>query len=486
MSGLFDVRASHPLHSAWGRVRRQVEHFVLHFIEGDHSWGTVRLVIAFVFIFLLALASRLFEPVPPLPFFESLRASPAGDLLPAPLIALAEFFASFFTRLTLRHMVPAFLGFVVALYAGAVYLRDLLELPTLGPAFNFLTATLFGMEYPRLTIAEGKATVDNPATNPMLKIGGPGWVDIKLGNAALFERIAGPSSVLGAGTHFIRRFETLREAFDLREMERVKNDVRVYTKDGLPLVLNEFRVRFRMRTRGERTEATPFPVSPGAVRQAIYNRKVGEKGVEAWAEMVAGAAVGRVTGWIARRRMDELIPPPPSDVDAIDAAPPPYRKELHAIFQQKSTRQAFAEMGAEIVWVSVGHLRPSPDVDPDLDPQADPKGRDKIQQQIIETWKSWYEVLGREEIAETWGHYEFLQDIARAEVQADMITRITRGLREAHDAGVSVADLLSARATEYLAAITERAAGHERLRSLLLSTEKPPEASEKEKKKDNP
>src|SRR5205085_3804878 len=139
---------------------------------------------------------------------------------------------------------------------------------------NYLAATVFGRGYPRMSINAGRASVADPETNPMLKIGGPGWVDIKIGNAALFERVVGPSAVLGAGTHFIRRFETLREAFDLRVVDRVTNGVKLMTKDGVPIVLIELRVRFRIRARELSTESNLFPAITSAIRQAAFTRKV--------------------------------------------------------------------------------------------------------------------------------------------------------------------------------------------------------------------
>ncbi|MGH2522973.1 MAG: SPFH domain-containing protein [Anaerolineales bacterium] len=446
---------------------QQFTYYLLHFIEGDHSWGQVRLIVAFVVIVLFVAGSRLFERIPTLPAFDAfIQEAHLDVLLPGPLLALAEFFASFFTRQTLRHIAPPLAGFLLALYFGAAYLRDLLELPHLSLAGKFLTATLFGGTYPHMTIAEGAASVDDPRTNPMLKIGGPGWVDIRVGNAALFERVAGPSAVLGAGTHFIRRFETVREAFDLREIERVKNEIQVITKDGVPLVLNEMCVRFRIRAREVRTEANPYPVMAGAVKQAVYNRRVSDKGLESWADMVAGAAVGTITSWIGRKRMDELIPLP-KNPDQPDTTPS-YRQALHDLLNSKGTRQRFNEMGAEIVWVSVGHLRPDPNVDPDLGPDGDPTGRDKIQAQLIGAWKSRHEALARDELADAEGYAQWLEDTIRAQAQADMIKQLTASLREARDSGQPIADVVTATLIEYLSGVSSHSTEYEQLQAAVL------------------
>ncbi len=443
-----------PRPSALQRLRQQAAYYLLAFIEGDHAWGQARSTGFAIVVLAYWLISRLFEPIGPIDWYQAwLTTTGLREQVPAPALQLVELLISFFLPQTLRHLIPPIAGGLLAMYFGALYLRDLLELPDLAQAYSFLTATLFGGPYPRLRIRDGQATTDDPETNPMLKIGGPGWVDIHLGNAALFERFAGPSAVFGSGTHFVHRFETLREAFDLRELERARNDIQIATKDGIPLVLTEVRARFRLRARERPSEANPYPVWTNSVRQAVYTtgRKVGEKGLDAWADAVTGAVVGTISGWLARRQMDELIPPPP-DLEHPDAEPmPPYRKKLHNLFKEPATRQKFADMGAEIIWVSVGHLRPDPNVDPDLPVREDPAGRDKIHAQLIDTWRSTHEAMAREEITSARGYAKWLEDTARAQVQADLILGITTGMTEARSAGLPMTDLVTNRVIEYIA-----------------------------------
>jgi hypothetical protein len=449
------ARPSHPLLVAWDTLKRSLTRFVLAFIEGERSMGQVRLITALVFTVLFVIVSRLFENVRPLVWFEDFAAQVQ---LAGPTLRLAELVASFFTPQVLRHAIPPLLGFALALLAGASYIRDLLELPNLVQANKFLIAVLFGGDYPRMAVWEGKAIVADPATNPMLKIGGPGWVDIQLGNAALFERVVGPSAVYGVGTHFLRRFETLREALDLREIERVKNDLSVMTKDGIPLVLSEMRVRFRIRSREQRTPANPFPVITHAIRQAVYHpgRRVTDKGLENWADMIAGAVSGTITGWLSKRLMDELIPPP-DDPEHPDQSPAePYRQALHGLFRIKETRQRFADMGAEVIWVSVGHLRPDPNVDPDLRAEDDPTGRDKIYAQLLKTWGSKHEVLAHDEIASARAYAKWMEDTSRAQVLAELVSNVTNGLNEMREVGLPMAEVVTARVTEYLTTYSEK------------------------------
>ncbi len=433
------------------RARWQVGYYLIHFVEGDHQWGEMRQTAILVIGVLFVIISRLFEPIHSLPLFDwVIDQLGVRQAIPPPALNLAAVVLSFFTRQVLRHAIPIILGVLVALYYGSAYLRELLELPNRQQALKYLTATLFGRDYPRMQISEGQAGVADPETNPMLKIGGPGWVDIKIGNAALFERVVGPSAVLGAGTHFLRRFETLREAFDLRELERVRNDVKMMTKDGVPIVMNEMRARFRVRAREVRTEANPYPVMTGAIRKAVYSRKVTAKGLENWADMVTGAVRGTISDWIAHRRMDELIAPPRDGDQPEAAAPQPYRQALHELFKHKDTRKKFSEMGAEIIWVSVGHIRPDPDVDPELDPDADATGRDKIHAQLIDTWKSAHEARAQDEISDARAYARWLNDTARAEAEVELILALTKGLREARADGLPLDDVLASRLIEYV------------------------------------
>jgi hypothetical protein len=450
----------------WVRLQQQFWYYAIYFVEGDHQWGQTRLTVAGIVVVLFVVVSRAFEPITELPLLDRLlSAMGLPEVMPPALLKLVEFFASFVTRQTLRHALPPVAGVLLALYFGATYMRDLLELPTLQLALKHLTTTLFGSDYPRMSIVEGKARLVDPEFNPMLTIGGPGWVDIKIGNAAIFERVVGPSSVLGAGTHFIRRFETLREAFDLRELERGKTDIKMMMKDGIPIVMEEMRVRFRIRAREARTEANPYPVMVGAVRRAAYNRKVSARGLDDWPDMVAGAVKGTITGWIAQHRMDELVPPPADGLQPEPSAAPPFRQALHNLFQARETRQKFADMGADIIWVSVGHVRPDPDVDPDLEPGADATGRDKIHQQFIDTWKAKHAAFAQDELADARGYARWLNDTAHAQAEADLILALTTGLREARSEGLAIDDLLTNRLIEYVTGVRLR--GEERTASWL-------------------
>lgn len=458
-----------PLARVWADLKREVQYYLQHLIDGDHSWGETRYSAAVVMVILFIIVGRLFEPVTPPTWVDVvLHLMRLDVLLPEPIYRFIAFVGSFFSFQTLRHALPPLLGILWALHVGARYLRDLLELPSLELARSHLSSTLFGRGYPRMLISEGKVALYDPETNPMLKVGGPGWVDIGLGSAALFERVAGPTAVLGAGTHFIRRFEILREAFDLREMELAVTNGTAMTKDGVPLVLPEIRARLRLRAPGLRNEANPYPVSVGAIRRAVYSRKVSAKGLETWPDMVMGTVRSTIVQWIARRRMDELIPPPNEGETAPNESAP-YRQELHQYFQQPDIRKRFYEMGAELAWLSVGHIRPDPDVDPTQSALADVTGHDKIHEQLIETWKAGQAALAMDEISDAKAYARWMTDTARAQVQADMIITLTAGLREVRAQGMPMAEEISKRVMEYVTGVQLRQSPESDMGRMMLA-----------------
>ena len=63
-------------------------------------------------------------------------------------------------------------------------------------------------------------------------------------------------SALERGERRRPHVETLREAYDLREVERTKDNLKMMTKDGLPIIVNEMRVRFSIRARQVHDSAT--------------------------------------------------------------------------------------------------------------------------------------------------------------------------------------------------------------------------------------
>lgn len=301
-------------------------------------------------------------------------------------------------------------AFALVFWAAALYSRDIFELKRLRLAARYLLAAVFGLGYPGLTIRNGRAEAPVGQTNLLLAIGGPGWLDVKLGNLVLLERGAGTYRLVANGGHFVRPFERIRQILDLRETYRKKPEVTAVTKDGLEIVLRDVEAVFRLDTdRQTRTDRNPYPYSTQAALAAAYNRPVEASGQQVdWGEAVLRMIVGQITAWVARQRLDRLTAPTGDDP----------RAAIRAQFNTPAAQQSLANLGAELVWVNIGHLdTPGP-----------------VDEQRIETWRSFWQSHARV----THAHAEALRvayaELGRAEGQAEMLSAICTALGAAGQA----------------------------------------------------
>jgi regulator of protease activity HflC (stomatin/prohibitin superfamily) len=267
-----------------------------------------------------------------------------------------------------------------------------------------------------------------------VKVGGPGFVYVGVGLAALCEKVGGPADVLGTGMHFLRRFETLREVFDLRDQFRTLPELKAMTKDGIVITVREISMSFRVRTGNNRprTETDPFPFSISALRRAAYNRVCGINGPTPWPDSVAGAIVGQIRSMISRRRLDDLIGP-----NAPDA-----RVEMLAEFNTSANRRKFGEMGAEVLWVSLGHFE-SPH---------------QVAAQRIRTWQADWQKLAKVTEAEAQAERLKMEEQVRGEAVMNLIDSIDRSTQFSPDSGMTTADQFFVLLAETLEAYARRSA----------------------------
>ena len=382
--------------------------FFYDLLEGDHEWAERRSILIFTAIAAFTLMGRATEQITQWWIFQ-----PYIDALPKPVV----FGLSFIHPQTLRHVLPPVLGLVLAILLASNYVRDLFELPDLSTGNRYLMASMFGWDYPRINIkgggyevAEkglaGRGQAERAETNPIPKIGGPGYVNVAPGNVALFERVGGPSKVVGAGRHFIRRFETLREVVDLRDQFRTRDDVKALTKDGISVAVQNVQVSFRVRTSNRpRTQKEAYPFSVAAVKRIAYGKTVGPKGPSVWSESVPNSVVGNIRGYITRTPLDDLIARPEGETKDP-------REKIKAMFEHKDTRKRFNDMGVDLLWVSLGHIKTPQDV---IDERVD-------------AWGATWERQTRVTLAEGQAHKLRLMEYAKALARLDFIENITRGL----------------------------------------------------------
>lgn len=387
-----------PKHRLWRRLPQPVRSCLWNLLEGDQMWGQIRLLIFTALMMGLVGLSMIMG------YRDLSRHLVESD--PGPANRLV-----FFLWDVTRFLLPWGLGAGLAFAVSALYLQDLFQLKWLAAA-HYLFSSLFGLWYPRLTLKDGKKEVPEGEKHLLDVIGGPGCLDVSLGNAVLYERTAvvndqlvGPSSVRGAGEHFLRRFETIRDVFSLEEQYRQRAEIEALTKDGIKLTLRDVEATFRIGLGPfARSPADPFPFLPGNIRRLANDKKAGSSGD--WQESVMGTIRVNIVKWISRQNLDAITAPIDED---------PRQKLRDAILEDRSTRDEFARMGIELLWVSFGHIDCPLEVD----------------LQRFNNWEARWDSNNKVTRAQAEAFEIAYKALGRAEAQADTLLTITHVLQEA-------------------------------------------------------
>jgi hypothetical protein len=334
------------------------------------------------------------------------------------LAILPEFFskmiAPFLNLQTLRYLFAPVGAVILVLMIGSLYVQDIYELRSYRNAIRYLFASLFGFFYPSLEIRDGEMQLQVGEENLLDKIGGPGWVIIRPGNAVLFETLTNPAEVLAEGLHFIPRFETIRKIASLRDQHGYIESISAVTKDGVVLHTRDIHYIYRLwsghrQNEGSgRTQENPYPYSVKAVRDMAYNRSVTQNGQTEWPEILTKLFEGEIQNYIRRRQLDQVTSPRTAGSDP--------RSEIHRLYETADFRTRFRQVGAELVWYGIGHLEVE-------NPQ--------VNEQRLATWQAGW----RGDAQVITAYSEALRKVyieqGRAEAQADILLAIIQALREA-------------------------------------------------------
>ena len=102
----------------------------------------------------------------------------------------------------------------------------------------------------------------------MLRMGGPGVLDVDENSAVVLERFGHFTRAVGPGYYLLERFERVRGAVDLRAQLR-KSGSKVYTRDGIPV---QYDVEIEFRLLGETVADAPYkPKAPNRLWARIEN-----------------------------------------------------------------------------------------------------------------------------------------------------------------------------------------------------------------------
>ena len=326
-------------------------------------------------------------------------------------------------------IVPAIVGIVIALIRAGQFVAQMYSLKDVGHGLGFVVNTTFGLPFSGgyLVVHHGQIESDPGDDNEvMMKLGGPGVLLIKDNTAVLTERGARYSRLLGPEEHTLRPFERIRMIYDLRTQTMTGNEVGV-TKDGIPVrapVVTLFRFMSRMPNEPPSTpkharfmsvlshfiwntplgSVTEPPVSPEALRQALYEVHVNPPNKIKWTNTAHNAVAGGVRDEITRRTLDELFLP-----DDPERNP---RREI-AVQLQQAGKSALAGRGIELVDSGFANLQ--------------------VPRDVITLRRTLWQTGWEKEstITRSTGEAEgFLQfQTARAEAQAELVKNIIQAIR---------------------------------------------------------
>ena len=330
------------------------------------------------------------------------------QLIPLPVLHLL---APFFIPACLRYFLPPVVTAAAAILAGARYLQDIYELEEFRQAIHYLTAALFGIGYPRLSIDNGNKKLDAKEINLIDKIGGPGYLTIAPGNVVLFEKLHGISNVRDAGHHFIPRNETIKEIASLEDQHGYLESMLVTTKDGIRVNVSEIHYHYRLRAGRQAGDYTkrkpekPYPFSVQAVRNMTYNRTVRENGITPWHDAVRLVVDGAISDYISQHKFDYLTTPHFHEDDP--------RLEIAKRLNSPGTRQRLKGLGAELLWFDIGHIEPV---------------NKEVSDQKVGTWQARW--IGNASVQRAIGEARLQanQELGRAEAQSEILVSILHSL----------------------------------------------------------
>lgn len=300
----------------------------------------------------------------------------------------------------LRYLLIPFFLWALVLLIGIRYVQRSLNFSKPTKSLKFIAACMLGISLPELIVQDGIVLAADGNENTLITIGGPGKLHIQTGSAALVEDCRGGIRVLGAGEHFISRYETLNECTHLEERYQPIDYLTTRSKDGIEVAAKDIRYRFRISSEGiagrsglHRPEVV-YRFSEGALKRFVFGRAQADSSNRTWDEDIRILVEAVILNFIQRHQVDYLIAPGFQSTDP--------RAELYKEFSSEEGKKKFLDLGAELTWIDIGHFE-TPE--------------ENVAQQRVATWQAkWQgnEYLLREySEAEKLGHTEALEEVLR-------------------------------------------------------------------------
>jgi hypothetical protein len=364
-----------PAMAYLGRLSRQAR---THFLARNRGGAFLRL-----FVTAVAFAAYWFLIVVAQGFPGELDPELQNELGPIGFLLL-NILTPFFQPEVLVYILPVIAAAMFGLYVAARYLADLFDTESVWTAYRYLVGAILGLNYPVLRVDQGNLeTLEaENAENPVILIGGPGYVDVHLGFAAVFESENGYPRVLSAqqreeaaipdvfarGDRHIEGFTRLRDVVDLRDRHSQLDEIMAVTRDGIEVYARDVQVVFRVYS-GEqkRTLENPYPFDERSVRRLVYGQPVTRKGTSRWESVLPSIVKREIRDFVAQRKVEEFLAMQPfrileneaqiAEADAGEdgaADSAATRRDLTERFHTEERKARLRDHGLESTWVGVG------------------------------------------------------------------------------------------------------------------------------------
>lgn len=383
-------------------------------LDLENAKGCGRIILFFILTLGIGLwGATTFDKINPQQIASSYREhfwllSHASDFIVIPIAAIINIHVG-------RYVLAPIGAFLFAIIAGTYFVKDVYELPTFRDALNYILASMFTIRYPTLEIEKGSQKIVPGEVNLIDRVGGPGFVIIEPGNAAVFRNLKGLSGVRVSTVYFLSPFEAVAESVNLDDQQGDRNEVDAVTRDGIQVVLRDIHFRYRIRQDQQygqtvrRSLSDPYPFSEGALKYMVSNLQVTKDGVEKWNAAVERVLVGAITDYVASHKIDDLTAPRTGSAN-------PQLDIKNELFFSK-IQNSLVSLGAELLWVDVGHIA--------------------IKEETVDVVRTYLwatDWIGDAAVARAYGdaRRQAYQELGRAEAQAELILSIADAIEKAN------------------------------------------------------
>ena len=214
--------------------------------------------------------------------------------------------------------------YFIAIKLASAYLSDIFELKDYSIAEKFIYQAAFASKYEKITIKDG-GIAEEDKNSPIIKIGGPGKVNVDLHSVVLFEKtdgrphIIGPTNNIENNENILDGFERYRETIDLRNISVGPKDVFVRTQDGIKIEAKDLRMSFSINRGSSKnnkklSDYKSYPFWEEAISGVIYqhtckvSRNTAERSVcPPWSNSMGGVFIGRLKKFISEHNLSQFV-----------------------------------------------------------------------------------------------------------------------------------------------------------------------------------